>query len=124
MNISAVSSGGGQIVFGDSSGYIHIADRQFNLSSFQAYGVAVTHLYQLKQRNVLVSVGVRALSTQRFVFVFCLTVLQDDEEGINPTIKVWHLDKSDKDKNPFCTRVMKVTYENRAFPVRCARFHS
>jgi len=72
MNISAVSSGGGQIVFGDSSGYIHIADRQFNLSSFQAYGVAVTHLYQLKQRNVLVSVGVRALSTQRFVFVFVL----------------------------------------------------
>ena len=49
----------------------------------------MTHLKQMKQRNILISVG-------------------EDEEGINPTIKVWNLDKMDRNKLPTCTRTIKV----------------
>ena len=44
-----------------------------------------------------------------FVFVlwlyFTCLLFQVDEEGINPVIRVWNLDKRDKLGNPFCCRV-------------------
>lgn len=42
--------------------------RSLKLTSFQAYKLRVTHLYQLKQHSILVSVG-------------------QDEPGINPLVK-------------------------------------
>ena len=42
-----------------SKGQVYISDRNFKTQSFVAYqGGRVTHLKQLKQRNVLVTVGV------------------------------------------------------------------
>lgn len=98
LDVTCVATGRGQVVFGDSSGLIHIADRSFNLSSFQAYNVRVSHLKQMKLRNILISIG-------------------EDDEGINPTIKVWNLDKSDKNKNPQCVRTIKISHENKAYTV-------
>eukprot|EP00732_Lithocolla_globosa_P001976 Lithocolla_globosa_v1_NODE_1146_length_2839_cov_36.775503.p1 type:complete len:487 gc:universal NODE_1146_length_2839_cov_36.775503:1283-2743(+) len=100
LDVTSVTSGRGQLVFGDSSGYIHLADRSFDFSTFQAYEVTVTHLKQMKQRNILISIGA-------------------DEEGINPTIKVWNMDKADKSKSPLCLGNIRITFESRAVPVSC-----
>lgn len=48
-------------------GQIWFLPRSLQLSSFQAYKLRVTHLYQMKQHSILVSVG-------------------EDEEGINPLV--------------------------------------
>lgn len=48
-------------------GRIWFLPRSLQLSGFQAYKLRVTHLYQLKQHSILVSVG-------------------EDEEGINPLV--------------------------------------
>lgn len=48
-------------------GQIWFLPRSLQLTSFQAYKLRVTHLYQLKQHSILVSVG-------------------EDEEGINPLV--------------------------------------
>lgn len=49
-------------------GQIWLMPRSMKLESFQAYKLRVTHLYQLKQHSILVSVG-------------------QDEEGINPLVR-------------------------------------
>lgn len=48
-------------------GQIWFLSRSLQLTSFQAYKQRVTHLYQLKQHSILVSVG-------------------QDEHGINPLV--------------------------------------
>jgi len=50
-------------------GKIWLLTRSLQLMSFQAYKLRVTHLYQLKQHSILVSVG-------------------QDEHGINPLVSV------------------------------------
>ena len=57
LKVTAVSSGKGQIVFGDSDGCVTLCDRKFTLNKFQAYEKCVSKLYQLVQQNVLVSCG-------------------------------------------------------------------
>ncbi|CAB1316601.1 unnamed protein product [Coregonus sp. 'balchen'] len=73
------------------------------LSSFQAYKLRVTHLYQLKQHSILVSVG-------------------QDEQGINPLVKVWNLDKRDSG-NPLCTRIFPAIPGNKPTEVSCLTVH-
>lgn len=34
-------------------------------------------------------------------------------------VKVWNLDKTDKNKSPLCLRTSKVLYENKAYSVSC-----
>lgn len=51
-------------------GNIWLLMRSLQLTSFQAYKLRVTHLYQLKQHSILVSVG-------------------QDEHGINPLVSVF-----------------------------------
>lgn len=50
-------------------GQIWLLTRSLQLTSFQAYKLRVTHLFQLKQHSILVSVG-------------------QDEQGINPLVSV------------------------------------
>lgn len=50
-------------------GKIWLMTRSLQLTFFQAYKLRVTHLYQLKQHSILVSVG-------------------QDEQGINPLVSV------------------------------------
>jgi len=80
---------------------------------FKAYELSVSHLFQMKQHNILVSIGVskQILSMMLYLYVFFLInanhvlasvdsiidgllfLQQEDEEGINPLIKVWNFDK-------------------------------
>ena len=59
VKVSACTSGRGQLVLGDEEGSLYFVSRQLDVSSFHAYELCVTHLYQLKQHNILVTVGVR-----------------------------------------------------------------
>ncbi|ELT88573.1 hypothetical protein CAPTEDRAFT_218778 [Capitella teleta] len=89
LDISCSAFGRGQLVFGDHSGSLYFLSRHFELSSFKAYGIRVTHLHQARQHGILVSIG-------------------EDETGVNPLIKVWNLDKCDRDGNPTCSRIVRA----------------
>ncbi|XP_065425259.1 vacuolar protein sorting-associated protein 11 homolog isoform X3 [Chrysemys picta bellii] len=101
--ITVCDSGRGSLVFGDMEGQIWFLPRSLQLSSFQAYKLRVTHLYQLKQHNILASVG-------------------EDEEGINPLVKVWNLEKRDGG-NPLCTRIFPAIPGNKPTVVTCLTVH-
>lgn len=99
IDITTCTSGHGSIVFGDTEGAVHMLNRDLDLISFRAYELRVSHLYQLKQHNIIVSVG-------------------SDETGTNPVIKVWNLDKLDKSGNPMATRITRALPGNgRPSPV-------
>ncbi|KAJ8020828.1 Vacuolar protein sorting-associated protein 11-like [Holothuria leucospilota] len=89
IDITVCTSGHGSIVFGDTEGTVHMLSRDLDVISFRAYELRVTHLYQLKQHNIIVSIG-------------------NDESGINPLIKVWNVDKLDKSGNPTVTRITRA----------------
>ncbi|NWX92577.1 VPS11 protein, partial [Nothoprocta pentlandii] len=84
-------------------GQIWFLPRSLQLASFQAYKLRVTHLYQLKQHSILVSIG-------------------EDEEGINPLVKVWNLEKRDGG-NPLCTRIFPAIPGNKPTVVSCLTVH-
>ena len=46
------------LFFVDNDGNIHILDRDQKLSGFKAYEFRTSLLFQMKQHNILVSVGV------------------------------------------------------------------
>ena len=58
MNISACTSGRGQLILSDHEGALYFVDRQMELKMFRAYEIRVSHLHQMKQHNILVTVGV------------------------------------------------------------------
>ncbi|XP_041030262.1 vacuolar protein sorting-associated protein 11 homolog isoform X2 [Carcharodon carcharias] len=102
--ISVCTSGRGSLVLGDIEGNIWFLSRILQFSSFQAYKLRVTHLYQLKQHSILVSVG-------------------EDELGINPLVKVWNLEKRDSSGNPLCTRIFSAIPGNKPTEVSCLTVH-
>lgn len=89
LDINCCTSGRGNLIFGDTSGFVNVVDRDFKVYSFQAFRFSVTHAEQLKQANILVAIG-------------------DDDDAISPTLKVWNLDKADKSGNPLCLRSIKI----------------
>ncbi|KAL7981664.1 hypothetical protein Chor_005752 [Crotalus horridus] len=116
--IVVCDSGRGSLVFGDIlpwlcsagrcrgahwEGQIWFLPRSLDLSSFQAYKLRVTHLFQLKQHSILVSVG-------------------EEEEGINPLVKVWNLEKRDGG-TPQCTRIFPAIQGNKLTLVSCLTVH-
>ncbi|CAG8553416.1 4440_t:CDS:10 [Paraglomus brasilianum] len=84
-----------------STSSIYIVDRSYNVQSFVAYdGGRVTHMKQMKQKNILVTIG------------------EDDPMSSSPIIKIWELDKQDRSKNaPTCRRTIKVETKSKPFPV-------
>ena len=58
VNISACVSGRGQLIVGDHEGYVYLVNKQLSLNMFKAYEIRVSHLHQMKQHNLLVSIGV------------------------------------------------------------------
>jgi hypothetical protein len=47
--------------------------------------------------------------------------MQEDDEGINPTLKVWNLDKTDRNKLPQCVRTTKIAADaGMVSPVRAS----
>ncbi|XP_058050899.1 vacuolar protein sorting-associated protein 11 homolog [Ahaetulla prasina] len=101
--IVVCDSGRGSLVFGDWEGQIWFLPRSLELSSFQAYKLRVTHLFQLKQHSILVSVG-------------------EEEEGLNPLVKVWNLEKRDGG-TPQCTRIFPAIPGNKLTLVSCLTVH-
>ncbi|CAG2230700.1 PEP5 [Mytilus edulis] len=103
INISASVSGRGQLIFGDHDGYLHMLNRELQINSFKAYEIRVSHLFQMKQHNLLISIG-------------------EDEQGVNPLIKVWNLEKMEKGI-PNCTRISRAIPANKPTPVTCLAAH-
>ncbi|CAG0901913.1 unnamed protein product [Darwinula stevensoni] len=90
FRITSVTSGDGHVVLGDSGGNIHILDRSLSLVSFKAYNVEVSHVFQALDAPILVTVG-------------------EDERGINPSLKVWHLNTLRAGSSaPHCSRITRV----------------
>eukprot|EP00163_Fabomonas_tropica_P014549 TRINITY_DN2645_c0_g3_i4.p1 TRINITY_DN2645_c0_g3~~TRINITY_DN2645_c0_g3_i4.p1 ORF type:complete len:454 (+),score=82.80 TRINITY_DN2645_c0_g3_i4:150-1511(+) len=102
LDIQCTASGRGHLLFADSTGMIVVADRNFAVHSFPAYDLQVTHLVQLRQRNILVSVG-------------------DDEDTTKATIKIWNLEKVDPKKaEPLCVKTVKIfSSKFPEVPVNC-----
>uniref|UniRef100_A0A673WCP1 Vacuolar protein sorting-associated protein 11 homolog n=1 Tax=Salmo trutta TaxID=8032 RepID=A0A673WCP1_SALTR len=92
VGISACDSDRGHIILGDILSVIWFLTRSLQLSSFQ-----------LKQHSILVSVG-------------------QDEQGINPLVKIWNLDKRDSG-NPLCTRIFPAIPGNKPTEVSCLTVH-
>ncbi|KAG0374879.1 hypothetical protein BGX24_009819 [Mortierella sp. AD032] len=96
---NVATSGRGHMVVADRSGLVHIIDKALRVESFLAYDSGrVTHMKQLRQRNILVTVG--------------------EEENVVQVIKFWDLDKPDRNKGgPTLERSIRVTQQGDAFPV-------
>ena len=58
VNLTSYTSGKGNIILGDEDGFIYFLNRQMEMTTFKAYEIRVTHLFQLKQHSILVSIGV------------------------------------------------------------------
>ncbi|RWS28783.1 vacuolar protein sorting-associated protein 11-like protein [Leptotrombidium deliense] len=93
ISVTCATTGRGHLIFGDGDGYIHSVNRQFQISSFQAFEICVTHLYQSAEKAFLVSAGA-------------------DEPGINPLVKIWNQEKQDPHRKdsprPLCVRIVKA----------------
>lgn len=97
LDVLCVNHGRGWILLGDSLGFVHLVDRQLLVSSFPAYEKSVLHIKQLRQRNILLTVGF-------------------DSDPF-PVLKVWNLDKTDSQKNPLLVRSVKIQYGGQPYPV-------
>ncbi|KAG0324131.1 hypothetical protein BGZ99_002190 [Dissophora globulifera] len=99
IELNVATSGRGHLVVADRSGLVHIIDKGLQDESFLAYDSGrVTHMKQLKQRNILVTVG--------------------EEENSAQVIKLWDLDKPDRTKpGPTLERSIRVNQAGNAFPV-------
>ncbi|KAM3367069.1 hypothetical protein ACQJBY_015998 [Aegilops geniculata] len=96
--VTCSSGGRGRVAIGCDDGTVGLLDRGFRLSyGFQAYASSVLFLQQLKQRNVLVTVG-------------------DDDQASSQSsavcLKVFDLDKVQEEGSstttPFCVQILRV----------------
>ncbi|BES88341.1 RING [Nesidiocoris tenuis] len=92
--VTSSSNGYGQIVLGDSTGRIHLIRKMFEIKTFEAYNQCVTLVEQCKQLPYLITIG-------------------EDGIGINPHIRIWHTEKLDKNDQPVCLRVTRVSIPNK-----------
>lgn len=106
QDISVFATGRGYIILADSKGNVYIVDRSFKTQMFIAYdGGRVTHLKQLKQKNILVTVGE-----------------EDTISGI-PVVKFWDLDAlkptdgTDDIIVPTLLRSIRVQHGGKTYPV-------
>jgi len=99
MDITSWTNGRGHLIFGDSAGLITLVNYSLNLNySYPAHPSSITHVKIMKYKNILVSVG-------------------EDESNV-PNIKVWNLDKINKNtKSPVCLRTIKVNHTGKISPV-------
>jgi hypothetical protein len=90
-DICCVTSGRGFIVVGDVAGGIRFFDRDFKVTlAFQAYTRTISLMEQIKQKNLLVTVG-------------------EDEEATSPILKIWDLDHIDEEGYPEMIRSHKLS---------------
>ncbi|CDH55166.1 vacuolar membrane protein [Lichtheimia corymbifera JMRC:FSU:9682] len=99
-DISVMTSGRGQIALADSTGLVYVCDRSFKTHSFLAYKDGrVTHLKQLKQKNILIT----------------------EEDGGTPVAKFWDMDSvkygDSETITPTCIRSIKIQHGAKPYPV-------
>eukprot|EP01104_Vermistella_antarctica_P005197 TRINITY_DN1563_c0_g1_i1.p1 TRINITY_DN1563_c0_g1~~TRINITY_DN1563_c0_g1_i1.p1 ORF type:complete len:989 (-),score=293.81 TRINITY_DN1563_c0_g1_i1:110-3076(-) len=99
LEITCTASGRGQLLLGDAEGYINVVDRDFTVTSFQAYERRVSFMQQLKQRNLLISVG------------------EEDEDAIKPLIKIWNFDRLSEGGHPALVRSIRLHKQASGIPV-------
>lgn len=61
------------VLITDGSGFLHILTSLSSMLSIEAYVLRIQYIYQLKTRNIILTVG--------------------DDEDFTPLIRVWNLDK-------------------------------
>lgn len=104
IDVTCCASGHAQLVFGDAEGGVTLVSRGLEAKTFVAYTSRVTHLAALKQQNILVTVGYDGDPTGG-----------DGVDSAAPLIKVWDLDKTDKETgHPLCTRISRALPAGRA----------
>ena len=64
-DVSVCESGRGQLVVGDYEGNMFFVNRQLQVTSFKAYEIRVSHLFQMKHQNILLSIGVSHFERER-----------------------------------------------------------
>ncbi|KAI9312216.1 hypothetical protein BX666DRAFT_1866701 [Dichotomocladium elegans] len=85
-----------------STGNVYVSDRNFKTHQFVAYKDGrVTHLKQLKQKNILISVG--------------------EEDSGAPVVKFWDMDSAKLGESetitPTCIRSIKIQHGAKPYPV-------
>ncbi|XP_046409664.1 vacuolar protein sorting-associated protein 11 homolog isoform X1 [Neodiprion fabricii] len=103
--VTAATSGNGDLVFGDNTGNVHLVNRKYVITTFRAYEITLTLAQQVQHSTFLFTIG-------------------EDEPGCNPTIKVWNLAKLDKHGNPTCVRISRAVPGYRAVPASALCVHS
>ncbi|XP_034252535.1 vacuolar protein sorting-associated protein 11 homolog [Thrips palmi] len=102
--VVASSSGNGRLVFADSEGNIHLVNRAFGITTLNAFALKVSLVQMMEQSPLLVAIG-------------------EDEPGVNPLIKVWNLEKLDKQDLPMCVRISRTIPNTRPTPVSVLSVH-
>ncbi|KAL9113786.1 MAG: hypothetical protein Q9227_002231 [Pyrenula ochraceoflavens] len=100
-DVTSLITGASSLFLGSSNGTVSIVSAAFKvIRTFKAYdvGVSVTHLKQIPETSLLVSVG--------------------EDLSSEPVLKVWALDKNEKkSSDPKCLCIISVQNGRRQFPV-------
>ncbi|XP_064382449.1 vacuolar protein sorting-associated protein 11 homolog [Halichondria panicea] len=105
IGITCSSCGRGQMILGDAQGEVHIMTSLRDMTSFNAYLLRVNFIYQLKQRNIFLTVG--------------------DDEEFKTLIKIWNFEKRTKEGLPTLMRTIRpsVPGNPQTLTVLCVTAH-
>lgn len=56
--VTAATSGNGNLVFGDNTGSVHLVNRTYDVTTFRAYEITVTLAQQVQHSTFLFTIGV------------------------------------------------------------------
>jgi len=94
LEVTCSCSGGGFIIFGDKEGWISFVKRNFSVySKFCAHNKHVSQLQRIESQKVMISIG-------------------DDGPEKRFQIKIWKLDKVNREGSPLCQKVLPVRDSN------------
>lgn len=90
IQITCSASGPINVLLGDSKGFVYIIDRSLKIiDSFKANQKCTSIIKQVTKSPIFITCG-------------------SDQEGINPLIKLWNLEKYDQFNQPSCIRVIRA----------------
>ena len=89
VKLSCSSSGRGNILLGDVNGYVYIISKHLKVNSFKANQKFTSHLKQVPKLPIFLTCG-------------------SDQDGVNPLIKLWDPDKTDRLNQPTCIRIIRA----------------
>ncbi|CAK1555893.1 unnamed protein product [Leptosia nina] len=88
-HVTVATSGNNHVVLCDLTGWAHLISRTWEITSFKAYELIITHAQQLPHDPLLVTIG-------------------EDEAGVTPLIKVWDWSRVDRHGNPKCVKTSRA----------------